>query len=640
MKYSLLILLFFTFFITSCWGEKSEVKKTKYSKKEVSVNEKKWEKYTNSNEFLIETKKIIDFDNSSSIQKIGKIISNQNLEIKSQVTWKILQIYVKNWQKVKIGETIAKIQDSYSKYYLELDKAEIDFDKQLINKDSQLLSLDQKIIDTKISLEDSRKNYENAKKTAESDTKKAKIDFEKSNLWELGTQAKLEYDKAELDFENTISANEEKIKTYIENVKKEHNNLYLSIWDIIRFSDELLWVTEENKNKAKVYKNYLGIKNSILKNETKEKLLELIEYKTYLLELELSNITEENIKESIDSFYEWYWKTKTLLDYLERTLENSITSVNSLSQIDIDWFISKINSYQSSNQNNLSSISSTKNSINSFLNTYKKTELSAFKNVELQKIKLESSSDLWKINYDKTIISIQNTLNSYETRFKQSEQGYNNSVKNREVNIRSLDNSIASASNSKNKASREYSKLNITSPINWIISSINIDKSEDVSNWTKLFSIISDTNTQIEVSLNKNEISEINLWDKVNVQYSKENFEWEVYSKSSLANSILDYNVIIILNKKIDLLWGSTIVNFSWKKSVFLLPLDIITIEWDNYWTINILKDWKKEILKVNLSKIDWNNVEILSKIPKETQIIITDLKNFNQLTQTFKIKK
>jgi hypothetical protein len=57
-------------------------------------------------------------------------------------------------------------------------------------------------------------------------------------------------------------------------------------------------------------------------------------------------------------------------------------------------------------------------------------------------------------------------LNSYETRFKQSEQGYNNAVKNREVNIRSLDNSIASASNSKNKASREYSKLNITSPIN------------------------------------------------------------------------------------------------------------------------------------------------------------------------------
>ena len=673
MKYSLVIVLFLSLFLASCWEEEIETKTTKSTWEKISTKSKV---NKNSDEFLIKTKKLLDFTNSSSIQKIWKIISNQNLDIKSQVSWKVSDIYVKNGEKIKAGETIARIKDSYSKYYLDLDKAKIDFDKQLINKDSQILSLDQKITDTKISLEDARVNLENAKKTAENDRKKAKLDFENTkttaennrkkaeldlennDLVTNDSQAKLELEKAELDYQNILNSNKEKINWYIKNIKKDYNNLELSLVDIIRFSDELLWVTSDNKDKAKIYKNYLWLKNSTVKNETKALLEEIIVYKKDLSELKGVVVSEENIIEFMWNFYSWYWKIDDLLGLLEETLVNSVPSVWTLSQSDIDGFISKTNSYQSSNQSNLSSFTSTQNSISSFLNTYKDSELSSLKNVELQKIKLENSSESSEITYEKTIssidnslanseisynktvISINNSLNSYETRFKQSEQAYNNALKNKEVTIRSLNNSISSAKNSKTKASVEYSKLNIISPISWVISSIDIDKNSDVSSWTKLFWVLSDTNTQIEVSLNKNEIVQVNIWDKVKVEYWNEKFIWEVYSKSTSANDILDYNVVVLLNKKVDLLWGSTIVNFIWKNSNVLLPLDIITVEWDNSWTINILKDWKKEILKVDLSKIEWNNVEILSEIKEDTEIIITDLKNFNELTQTLKIKK
>ena len=673
MKYSLVIILFLSLFLVSCWEEEPIETKTRNSTWEKTSTKNKSIK--NSNDFLIEAKKISNFDNSSSIQKIGKIISNQNLDIKSQVSWKISKIYVKNGEKIKAWVTIAKIKDSYSKYYLDLDKAKIDFDKQLINKDSQILSLDQKITDTKISLEDAKKNLENAKKTAANDRKKATLDFENTKTTaendrkkaelDLGnndlithdSQAKLELEKAELDYQNTLNSNKEKINWYIQNIKKDYNNLELKLVDIIRFSDELLWVTSDNRDKSKIYKDYLWAKDSVTKSETKTKLSELITYSEELSKLDSNNISEENLLEFMLSFYEWYWKINSLLESLEKTLENSISSVWAFSQDDIDWFISDTNSYQSSNQSNLSSFTSTQNSISSFLNTYKDSELSSLKNVELQKIKLENSSESSEITYDKTIssidnslanseisynktvVSIDNSLNSYETRFKQAEQAYNNALKNKKITIRSLNNSISSAKNSKTKASVEFSKLNIISPISWVISSIDIDESADVSSWTKLFTIISDTNTQIEVSLNKDEISQVNIWDKVKVEYWKDSFSWEVYSKSNLANDILDYNVVIVLNKKIDLLWGSTIVNFSWKNSSLLLPLDIVTVDWDNSWTINVLKNWKNETLKIDLWKIEWNNVEVLSEIPEDTKIIITDLKNFNKLTQTLKIK-
>ena len=53
---------------------------------------------------------------------------------------------------------------------------------------------------------------------------------------------------------------------------------------------------------------------------------------------------------------------------------------------------------------------------------------------------------------------------------------------------------------------------------------------------------------------------------------------------------------------------------------------------------INIYKDWKSEKLDLELWNINWENVEIISKLPEWVEIIITDLKNYNNLTKTLKV--
>jgi len=599
---------------------------------------KSWSLSNFSNDFFIETKTIWDFNMITNINKVWKIIPNQNIDIKSQVSWRMSNIYVREWEVVYAGQTIAKISDSYSKYYLELEKAQIDLEKQIINKESQVLSHDQKIENSKVSLNDAKNNYDNAKNTATEDIKKINLDYNNSSLVDEDSQAYLELEKAKLDYENTINKNIQQTESYLQNINKEYNNLNLILNDVIQFSDELLWITDDNEDDNDDFEDYLWAKNTNIKNESEQELIKLINYKKEILLLNISNLNEWNMLEFMDSFYLWYSNISSLLNSIELTLNNSIVSVWTLSENDIDSYISKVNSYQNSNQWNLSSFTSTKNSIASYLNTYKNSELSAFKNVELQEKKLEDSSENWELNYNKSLISIQNTLNSYETKYKQAQLSYDNAIKNREVSIKSLDNLIESATNNKNKAAAEFSKLNIISPINWIISSIDIDNNSDISNWTKLFSVISNNNIQIEVSLNNYQISQVNIWDPVKIEYNWKEFFWEIYSKSSFADDNLDYSVLIVVEDKLDLIWGSTIVHFNINTNNFILPINIVTITWDNMWFINVLENGELKKLEVELWKIDWSFIEINNDFSNNVQIITTDLQNYNKLNQTLKI--
>jgi hypothetical protein len=68
------------------------------------------------------------------------------------------------------------------------------------------------------------------------------------------------------------------------------------------------------------------------------------------------------------------------------------------------------------------------------------------------------------------------------------------------------------------------------------------------------------------------------------------------------------------------------------------LPLDYITIEGDNLWSVNYYSSGKLEEIEISLWNIEWNNIEILSPLPSDLEIVITDLSNYNSLTQTLEV--
>jgi len=651
MKYFLIFLS--VLLLASCWEESIEVTPSAKNEQKVtntgsaapqnsqniSENTQKRPSQT-ENTFSIEVETLSEFQNNYTIEKNWKILPNQTLSVSPQVSGDVANVYVKQGDRVNVWQTLVLLKDSYSKYSLDIQKAQIDYDKQVISKESQIVSMNKNISDLERNLADAKRLYDNAVLTAIEDTKSAEIAYENSSILDVNSSAYLAIEKAQLDYNSILNDNQQSIQWFLTDAQKEYNNLYLNIVDIIEFSDKLFWITDRNKDIADEIDSFFGAMDSGQKNQTESLLLEIISYKNYLETLDPDNITQDDILTFLNTYKDGYLKVTKFLNQLEITTNNSITSIGTLSQWDIDSYISQINNYQGGNQWDSSSYNSTYKSIENFLANYKNDELLALKNLETTKKNYENSEDNASIAYNKTLINIDNTLQSAKKNYESIQASYDLAVADKELTIRSLDNTIESAKNTLTKAQVEYGKLRITAPISWIVSELNVDTWEYVGTNNQLVTIISDNNTQIEVDLSENEVQNIALWDPVNVIYRTKSYSWSIFSIWSLADEALNYNVTVNVQGNIPLVWWSATVEFQNKEvSNISIPFNLVDVTTDDKGTINTLNEWKLELIEVSLGKISGNNIEILSEIPVDTQVITTNLTNYNPNIQTFSIK-
>jgi hypothetical protein len=340
----------------------------------------------------------------------------------------------------------------------------------------------------------------------------------------------------------------------------------------------------------------------------------------------------------MSTYRDWYDTITKFLNSLDITLNNSISSLWSLSESDIDNYTSSVNSFQSSNQWDLSNYNSLLKWVNNFLETYNEKELIALKNLKIDKKNFEDGDSNSDSDYTKELINIENELASIQKSYDSLTASYDNSLQSKEVSIRSLDNSIKSAKNNLKKSQIEYNKLTITSPIRGIIQSIEVDKWENINTWTQVINITSNDITKINVSVSNQEIENISTGDTVKVEYGKKTYQWKVFSISKIADQALNYNIQVNLNENIWLLWWSGKVYFQQNITNITLPLNIIDVTWDDIWTINTLVEGVLEKVEVTLWKISGNNIEILSQLDNNIQIIVTDMINFNPNTQKLNI--
>jgi len=592
-----------------------------------------------SNDFNIEVKNIWELWDNYSIQKVWQILPNQSLKINAQVSGNIWSMSVKEWDQVLQGQLLVSMSDNFSKYSLDLEKAQIDYDRQIIGKDSQLLSIEKNINDIKRNLDDSSRIYNNALINAEEKKKIALINFKNADTKDTNSKAYLELEKSKLSYENLLNTNKQTLSSYIRDVQKEYNELYVNLSNIIEFWEDLYWNKNGNDDLADKIKSYFWARDTGQKYETKEFLWELITYNTYLQSIDPDNIDGENIIEFMITYRDGYEAINKILNSLDITLNNSIISLWILSESDIDGFISKVNSFQSSNQSDLSSYNSLLKSISNFLETYEDGELIWLKNLKISMKNFEDWESNSDSDYKRELISIENELASVKKSYDTLQANYDNLLLSKDVDIRSLDNSISSARNNLKKAQVEFNKLRVYSPISWIIQSIEVDKWQNISAGTQIISLISNDITKIDVSVSKQEIETINTWDIVKIEYGTKTYEWKVFTISRIADKALNYNVQITLNENIWLIWWSAKVFFQKEVSNLNLPLNVIDIVWDDIWTINTL--WEEnilEVIKVTLWKISGNNIEITSTLPDNIQIITTDMSNYNPSIQKLNI--
>ncbi len=598
---------------------------------------------TEKKDFIVETKAFESFDWKFIIEKTGKISSKQDILLTSKAFGQVSQILVKVGDKVKKWQPLMYITDSIANYSENLKWASLNIESAKVNYKMQQINLDKNVSDAKINLDRVQKNFDISKAQIEEDMKRAKINFENSQLSGSWSQTFLKLQKiedsikkAEFDYTTLLVKNEEQIYSFISNSKNEYNSLLNLYTDIIEFSDTILGITPKNKSKNDSFEMFLWSTNREVLITTKQDFNNLLNYKNYLLTISTGDITEETLLDFLTKFENGHKTLITFLNLLEETLIESSDSIG----FERQSYLTKVDTYQTQVQTRNTSFIALKNAVQTFLNTYKLTEESAKKQIdllyadrEISKSSFNDGEKLGEISYNKTILSLEDQLSMLESWLKSAKLSYENALKTREVSLESFQNQIKNAQNNYATALKEYSKLIITSPIEGTISQIFGDVWQDVSSTTQLFKIVSESIPEINTSFSKEEREFISEGQEVFIE------KWDllltgiIESISEIADENLNYNATILLDADTNIIWDIVKIKVAVSTDTPLLPINVVTTKGWNLGSITVFSWGTFSDVNIRTWSVFWEYIEVVScaKNCIDLNVVMSDITNYNE---------
>ncbi len=604
------------------------------------------EQISEKQDFFIQTKKLSSFTWSYEIKKTGKIKPSQEIILTSKVSGRVWSINSDFWQNVYAGQNLVNLVDNVSNYGLNLEKSSLSLESSKLSYDQNKISLDKQVEDAEIALAREKKDHEILEKKIKEDIELAKINLDNSLSW--NNDSVWFTSKAQLDYENLLKSNQEQIKTFESTSKNDYLSLKNSFVDVIDFSDGILWITNLNKSRNDSFEDYLWVKDSIFLKETEREFIDLMKFK----EDTFDSIWKDDLNiENLDSFFnvaiQSYTKIIAFLDSLEKVLDNSVENIY-FTRTEIDSYKTQTNSYQTELQSKYNSLLSFRSSVREFLNTYSDEE-------EILRKSLEISGDTARVSYNKTVLDWQKSINDSLLSLKTAELNLQNAEKNREVVLKQLQNSIDLAENSRSLSYKEYQKLSISSPINWVVSDILVDIWEDVTLWTPLIKLSSLWTNELEVWFSFSEVDYIKPWDIVKVDYLWSTLSWTINSISKIADENLNYKSRISVDSPVSISWNIVDVFVPITLSKRLIELKDVKVKSNWLWEVNVLwayssSDNEKQSLNVEKVLLElwtfyWEKVEILScidlndEICSDLEIVISDLSRFDETKFSLKMK-
>lgn len=190
--------------------------------------------------------------------------------------------------------------------------------------------------------------------------------------------------------------------------------------------------------------------------------------------------------------------------------------------------------------------------------------------------------------------------------------------KDKELNLKTVQNSIKDAKISKKEAIKEYQKLTIKSPIDWIIQKIFINKWQEINTWIQLFWIINDNIPQVKIEFSKNEMRFLKENMLVKAEINGELYNAKLISFSKIANSNFNYTWIIKLeennNSFGEVLKIKIPLTSKWK----LIPLNLVRLSnKESIGKIKTLNNKQVKFEEIKFWKVFWNKIEILECLNK-----------------------
>ncbi len=594
-KIYMLIFLLGLWFLSSCWVDK---------KTENTIYYSTWTVFSGT----------IDTNNSY----VWYIKWDKMVNLATKVGGKVTNIYVKEWDKVNKWQLLLKLDWSEAKVWY---------------------SSAWNIINTLISMKnDTRLMFDEQIKSMEAKVEQVKLwkkwlatwlsDTKKITDAQLNT-AKTWVETANANLEHTKSVLETK-KTHIyDNMKDAIVWSVILDTNIVKFVDELLWVTEENKHKNDSFETYLAAKNTWLYNESKQKFrvvnLVYLDYKKYYDEnIDWKNPSNDVIFIALKKWEKTAEEIKSLLSITYDVLDASIDNVY-FPATTINSYKNQISTFWSNVEASLLTVSWdyvlwlkwSRQNLADFNNTYNMQIDLLEKQVKLAEDTLIQYTEMskWQVN------EVQTKSNVSDKQLDEILAWLESLKKQKQSKLSEIDAKIDEARWQLDSAWVMINSWKIFSPITWIITKKMVEVWLVVWWWMSLLTVSNTDKLVIDVNISE-EVAKwlkLNDWVLLNIDWTSKQVHWYI-SNINLSKDIITKKVWIEItiseNNGISI-WSFTRVVFnnnSLKKEK-LITNDAIISHFMIPW-VYVLNDWiikfkNIEILKQNdnYSVVNWLDI-------------------------------
>lgn len=601
--------------------------------------------------FLIETKTVATLGKDETIKKSWKITSASDLTVTSQASGRIKTLSFKEGQTVTAGQKLISLEDNIANYGISLERAKNSLERAKISYDSTLLSLEKNITDSKIAYDKAKVNHDILERDTKVKLEKAKYDVWESSLGDTNSKSSLDLqklqadlEKAKVDYQTSLKNDETTLENFKSNIKTTYNNLNLVYFDLITEADEVFWVSDKNRTLNDEYEIYLWAKNNTEKINLEKQIRDLlVDYESFRT-LNYDNIDKNDYSYHLTQIEKRFKMLRDLVDNTKNVLKNSVPSTN-LTQSQIDGLFATFWWYGQSVQSINSGFVTLQNSINTFTSTYKENQVSRLENinilekqVEIARRNLQSWEVTTQSSYERVLLDAENSLKNSLIWVQSAKNNYENALENKEITLRSLKNAIQEAQTSYNEASKNYWKLTITSPISGVISEKFVDVGQELSPGTKVLTIVSNNSTEVELYLSSDEIKFLKVGTSVDVVYSNTNLKAKIDSISSVSSKDFTFKTVVKLQDKVSIIGDFVEVVLPIQLESLLLPINALKILPDNKAIIYGFVNGKIEEKEISLGQTYGDKIEVIDTLEDNFEIILTDIKNFNE--EEFTLKK
>lgn len=435
------------------------------------------------------------------------IISGKKVELNFPLSWIISGIFKKEWDTIKIWEKVAKLDDILHK--LERDKASIALRNayaQLSQKKEVVTGSYEEVLEKNLEL--AKQLYENTKLKLSNQMDNERNAYETLRIQEQNIQKNIDIEKSNLIL---ITNDKNKKITNLQNLLElKWDIVLLDIANYLNKVDELIWVTELNKDKNNSFENYLWSKDTAKKNLLINDFTTL--YNSFLINKDSQNA---------ETYISLAQKTKELLELTSSVILSSSTA-STLSATDITNYKTSFETYLSTFELSYQNLILAKNDLE-----YEKVNKQT--SIEKQNNVLTSLGwDLELIN--KNLTNAWSNISNLETINQQSliiakkelekvQLEYENSISApTDIELSSYYIEIENAKNNLKETEKRLADTTLLSPVEWTILDIHYKVWEHYgSKQLPFWIVISTDGKYIESYVEERDIVKISEGQKVNI---------------------------------------------------------------------------------------------------------------------------